>query len=69
MNDILIDSSKFIIDIKDKKLDNYIIRLIEGLVKSRVPNIINTKVRDTLNEAINKATCNGLIQEIVPIGY
>ena len=62
VKDILVDSNKFQIEIKNHKLDNTIINLIKSLLKSRVPNMINEKVKPMINTAISKAVCNGPIQ-------
>ncbi len=51
-----------------KEIDKRIIKLLEKLVLSKGPNIINTKVRDSLNEQIHNATCNNMIEQITPIG-
>ncbi len=31
--------------------------------------MIDTKIRDAINEAIHDATCNGMIEQVLPIGH
>ena len=38
------------------------------MILSKGPNIINTKVRDAVNEQIHNATCNGMIEQVAKIG-
>lgn len=61
VNDIQIDSNKFVIDFKKHPFDDLLIRLLINLLRTRLPNIINGKVRDTLNNKINDFTCTGAL--------
>lgn len=53
---------------KDKLIDKRIIAILEKQIISRGPNLINTKVKDAINQAIHDATCNGMIEQLLPIG-
>lgn len=61
VNDIQIDSSKFVIDFKKHPFDNLVIKLLINLIRSRIPNLVNGKLRDTLNNKINDFTCTGAL--------
>lgn len=51
-----------------KPIDKRIISLLEKQILSKGPNIINTKVKDSLNEQLHSFTCNGMIEQVAPIG-
>jgi len=74
MDQLILDQTQLKINItfknkSGKPIDKRIITLLEKQIISRGPNIINTKIKDALNQAIYDATCNGMIQQLLPIGY
>ena len=60
--DITVDSSKFQIEIKGKTIDNTIINLVKSLLKSKIPNMINTTGKHLINSLIVNNTCENPLQ-------